>query len=127
MAGRGLLSRIGTRGAYSRADSDIDSIIEHLRALLNARRGHSPAVSHFGLPDFTDLAYGFPSSIQALQRAIRDSILEFEPRLKNVNVRHIPDEEALVLRFEITARLVHEDRALKLQTRVVAGGKFDVG
>src|SRR4051794_14474191 len=127
MGRRGLLARIGSRGALSpAADDNVASIIEHLRVLLNARRGQSPTASRFGLPDFTDLAHGFPSSIQTLQRAIRDCVLEFEPRLKSVNVRHIPDDDALVLRFEITARLVDENRALKLQTRVSPGGKFHV-
>jgi type VI secretion system protein len=125
MGRRGLLARIGSRGAPAH-DDEVASIIEHLRVLLNARRGQSPTASGFGLPDFTDLAHGFPSSIQTLQRAIRDSVLEYEPRLKSVNVRHVPDEDALVLRFEITARLVNENRALKMQTRVSPGGKFDV-
>lgn len=126
MGRRGLLSRIGSRGPSVDAANDVESIVEHLRVLLNARRGLSQASPQFGLPEFSDLAHGFPSSLQSLQRAIRDSILEFEPRLRNVSVRHIPDNDALVLRFEITARLVNWKQALKLQTRVVAGGKFDV-
>ncbi len=124
--GRGLLSRIGSRAPSEGAATEADSIVEHLRVLLNTRRGHSEAVPQFGLPEFSELAHGFPSSIQSLQRAIRDSIIEFEPRLKNVSVRHVTDVHALVLRFEITGRLVHWKRPLKLQTRVVAGGKFDV-
>jgi type VI secretion system protein len=126
MAGRGLLHRIGSHGPSTRAPDDVGSIIEHLRVLLNARRGQAPAASDFGLPDFTDLVHGVPASLPALQRAIRDTIAEFEPRLKNVSVRHIADEDALILRFEITARLAKDSRALKLQTRVIAGGKFDV-
>jgi len=126
MGRRGLLSRLHSRGASFDAGADIESIIEHLRVLLNARRGRSPAVSNFGLPEFSDLAHGFPASTQSLQRAIRDCILEFEPRLRSVSVRHIPDDDVLVLRFEITARLADSKQLLKLQTRVLAGGKFDV-
>ena len=124
--GRGLLSRIGTAGQSSRHPDEIASIVEHLRVLLNSRRGQSPAATDFGLPDFTDLAHSLPGSLATLQKAIRDTVLQFEPRLQNVSVRHLSDDEALVLRFEITARLRDEGRTLKLQTRVMAGGKFDV-
>jgi len=126
MAGRGLLSRIAASGPSARTSDEVESVVEHLRALLNARCGQAPAASSFGLPDFTDLMHGLPSSLPLLQRAIRDSILEYEPRLKNVGVRHVPDEDAPVLHFEITARLATENRLVKLQTRVLAGGKFDV-
>ena len=63
---------------------DLDSIIEHLRGLLNTRQGEAPAVPDFGVVDFTDLVHNFPEAIQTLQRCIRTTILQYEPRLKNV-------------------------------------------
>ena len=126
MAGRGLLSRIGTAGPSSRHDDPSDAILEHLRVLLNTRRGEAPTVPDYGVPDITDLIHTLPSGIPGLTRALRDTILTYEPRLKNVNVRHVPSDEPLILRFEITARLVEDNRVLKLQTRVRAGGKIEV-
>ena len=126
MAGRGLLSRIGG-GGTSKHDDDAASVLEHLRVLLNSRRGEAPTVPEYGVPDITDLVHTLPSGIAGLTRALRDTILAYEPRLKNVNVRSVESDEPLVLRFEITARLVEGNRVLKLQTRVRAGGKIEVG
>ena len=126
MAGRGLLSRIGRVEASSRQADPSDSIIDHLRVLLNTHRGEAPTVPDYGVPDITDLAHTVPSGLTTLTRALRDTILAYEPRLKNVNVRSLPSEEPLVLRFEITARLVDDNRLLKLQTRVRPGGKIEV-
>lgn len=126
MGARGVLSRLGAQAPGARRDDVTESIIEHLRVLLNTRRGEAVTAPRYGVPDFTDLAHNFPGGIQVLQRGIRDTILEFEPRLKNVVVRHVPDDEALVLRFEITAKVADDNRILKVQTRVNAGGKIDI-
>jgi type VI secretion system protein len=54
-------------------------------------------------------------------------ILKYEPRLKNVSVRYIPDEEPLVLRFEVVARLNDDSRSLvRLRTSMMSGGNFRV-
>src|SRR5262245_52333266 len=126
MGGRGLLSRIGKGEAQGRLADPSDSILEHLRVLLNTRRGEAPTVPDYGVPDITDLVHTLPTGVAGLTRALRDTILTYEPRLKNVNVRHLESEDPLVLRFEITARVVEDNRVLKVQTRVRAGGKIDV-
>src|SRR5215510_5678896 len=115
MAGRGLLSRIGGGGAPPKSDEDADSILDHLRVLLNTRRGEAPTVPDYGVPDITDLVHTLPTGVAGLTRALRDTILTYEPRLKNVNVRHLESEDPLVLRFEITARVVEDNRVLKVQ------------
>jgi len=107
------------------------SIIEHLRVLLNARRGEAVTVPGFGLVDFTDLVHSFPTAVNTLQAVIRATILEFEPRLKSVTVRPVQDADPLVLRFEITATPVQRSGkssgVLRFQTSVTSGGKFEVG
>ena len=95
--------------------------------LLNTRSGDSITVPEFGIVDFTDIVHNFPEATHVLQRAIRATILAFEPRLKNVSVREVPGEDGLVLRFEITAQLMSGGRnVLRFSTKVVAGGKIDV-
>jgi type VI secretion system protein len=122
---RGLLTRLrGSSGAASFDPSD--AVLAHLKVLLNTRRGDSPAAPTYGIPDFSDVVHSFPQGIQVLQRAIRETILEFEPRLRQVQVRHVPSDDQLTLQFEITARLAEGNRVLKLQTRVTPGGKLDV-
>jgi type VI secretion system protein len=129
VAGRGLLSRIEAgQGTADRALDVSESIVEHLRVLLNARKGGSATVPGFGIVDFTDLVHAFPAAIQTLQAAIRATVLEYEPRLRNVSVRHVPDEEPLVVRFEITAQPVDRGArgVLRFRTQVSPGGKVEV-
>ena len=128
MGGRGLLSRMQAEGAPSRAGDLNESIAEHLRSLLNTRRGSCATRPEYGVVDFTDLVHGFPGSIQLLQHAIRGTILEFEPRLKNVSVRHVPQEDPLVLRFDITAQPAQKGARglLRFSTQMRPGGKMEV-
>jgi type VI secretion system protein len=129
MTGRGLLSRIESEQGTSSRDADAtSSIAEHLRVLLNTRRGDSATVPGFGGVDFTDLVHSFPYSIQTLQGAIRATILEFEPRLRNVSVRHVPDEDPLMLRFEISAQPADRSArgVLRFRTQMSPGGKIEV-
>lgn len=129
MPGRGLLSRLDATGLRAtRALDEHDSIIEHLRVLLNSRRGSSPSSPEFGIPDFSDLVHSFPGAIQTLQRAIRETILAFEPRLKQVVVRHVPSEDPLTLRYEITAQTATRDGrgTLRLNTQMSPGGRVNV-
>jgi type VI secretion system protein len=131
MPGRGLLSRLDATGLRAtRAINENDSVIEHLRVLLNARRGASPSCPEFGIPDFTDFVHQFPGAIQMLQRAIRESITAFEPRLRQVAVRHVPSEDPLTLRFEITAQTVSgrggKQAAFRFNTQMSPGGRINV-
>src|SRR5512142_1667324 len=101
MSARGLLGRMGGGGSTG----SIESVMEHLRALLNARQGSAPCAPGFGVIDLSDMVHSFPAGGVQLARAIRDTITEYEPRLRNVYVRHVPDEQDLQLRFEISAQL----------------------
>ena len=101
--------------------------------LLNTSKGEAPTVPGFGLVDFTDLVHSFPGSINTLQASIRATILEFEPRLRNVTVRHVADSDPLVLRFEVTAQPVQPAQRgqrglglLRFETQVKVGGQFEV-
>ena len=124
--GRALLSRISGRDASP--PDEVASIVAHLRVLLNTRRGDAVTAPDFGVLDFSDVANEFPSAIPALAKSIRSTILEYEPRLRNVAVRHLPDEHALTLRFEIQAQLAagRSARSLRLATTVRPGGHIDV-
>jgi len=126
MGGRALLSRVGGRDGAP--VDELHSILAHLQALLNTRQGESPCAPGYGVIDFADMVHGFPSTVQQLIKCIRATILEFEPRLKNVSVRQVPEENPLILRFEITAQLAQTkgSRTLRLSTTVRPGGRVDV-
>jgi type VI secretion system protein len=123
-APRGLLSRIARDGALL---PEVESILAHVRALLNARRGEAPCAPGLGVADFADVVHAFPGGVDHLAKSIRATLLEFEPRLKAVSVRPLPSEGQLTLRFEIAAQLTAPGgRALRMTTTVFPGGRVAV-
>ena len=111
------------------ANKVAESVLEHMRNLLNVRQGSVPAIPDYGLPDFNDMVSAFPDAIFELRRAIKTSIEKFEPRLCRVKVEHIPDEEnPLNLRYEITAQLVTGDESTNVwfETTLDSAGKVAV-
>jgi type VI secretion system protein len=128
MRGRGLFSKLKNAGkSGGRKVDPIDSILEHIRALLNTRKGDSASAPDFGVHSFIDLVHNFPGAAQILLRSIKATIITYEPRLKNVNVRHVPEEDPLLLRYEISGQLAGNDRrALRFNTQISAGGRTKV-
>ncbi len=127
--GRGLLSRLTASSTQeARPVNELESIVEHLRCLLNTRQGEAPTAHDFGVVDFTDLVHNFPEAIQHLQRNIRATMLQYEPRLRNVVVQHVRDDEVLVLKFQITAQLAGKSGrgAVRFETQLRAGGQMSV-
>ncbi|MCA9704634.1 MAG: type VI secretion system baseplate subunit TssE [Myxococcales bacterium] len=127
MAARGLLSRLASADP-SRPVDEVHSIVGNLRAILNTRLGDSMAAKGFGVVDFVDLVHQFPSAAQTIQRSIRNTIAEFEPRLRNVRVRVVDSGDPLSLAFEVSARLVGDKRRglVRVRTEMSQGGRVKV-
>jgi len=88
----------------------VDSIIRHLERILNTRRGSVQIGEDYGIPDVSDLTSGLPDTLRDLERMIRNTIQKYEPRLKAVRVKFIPQEEnMLAVSFQIVARLILEE------------------
>jgi type VI secretion system protein len=82
------------------------SILRNLQNMFNTRQGSVLTVAEYGSPDFNDLVDQFPDAIMEIRKSILYNVKEYEPRLKNIRVRHIPDEEnPLDLKFEISGQL----------------------
>ncbi|RLB43297.1 MAG: type VI secretion system baseplate subunit TssE [Deltaproteobacteria bacterium] len=87
-----------------------DSVLNHLQKILNTRHGTVPIAEDFGIPDFTEFANNYPDSLRGIERAIRNTILRYEPRLKAVRVNFLPQEEdVLTLRFQIIAKIATDE------------------
>ncbi len=83
-----------------------NSIRDHLGRLLNARQGTLRHLPDYGLPDIAQIYHGLPYSVDELVEAIRDSILKYEPRLQQVDVRNAPLSRGdAVLRLEVIGTL----------------------
>jgi type VI secretion system protein len=66
-----------------------------------------------------------------MQRALKNTIQQYEPRLKNAQVRHIKNDDAseLTLQFEITGQLYLPDgrrQALRFATAVDSSGNVRI-
>lgn len=69
-------------------DAVVLSVIDNLGRLLNTRRGSVGHLPAFGLPDLTEIYRDIPESIEALRKAVRETVEAFEPRLARVRVTH---------------------------------------
>jgi len=93
-----------------------ESVLIHLQKMLNTRHGFSETLEDYGLPDMVDLFQEAAQARSVMEKAIRNTIEKYEPRLRNVRVQTVRNEDdQLSLRFEIKAELVtSEERAAVL-------------
>jgi type VI secretion system protein len=118
---------------YTWKDNDLESAVTtHLIRMLNTRQGSSLTCPDYGLIEVSEVLHDFPDAIGLMQRAIKNSIQQYEPRLKNVQVRHMKNEMThnMLLEFEITAQLQHPDgrrQALRFSTAVDQSGNVKLG
>jgi type VI secretion system protein len=104
----------------------IASVLEHLAKMLNTRRGNAPVAPDYGIPDIVDLVYSFPDAIRIMEKAIRNTIEKYEPRLTNVRVKHAGSEDdVFCLHFEVTATLV-SGNSVWFETRLESSGEVEV-
>jgi type VI secretion system protein len=105
------------------------SVQAHLQRILNTRQGNVPIADDYGIPDFTDLMSGFPESRRTIERAIRDTVQKFEPRLQGVRVTFLePGEDKLTVTFQISAHLALADYKdpVTFDSVLNAGGQITV-
>ena len=106
----------------------IDSILRHLKRILNTKQGNVPIADDYGIPDFTDSLNDLTGSVREMEKTLRIAIQKYEPRLKAVKVSFISQEEDLLsLRFQIAARLTSESKTQVLfETHMDPDGKVTI-
>ena len=88
---RSLLERIaqpdppGARSLRADPGKVADSVLRHLRDLLNLRRGSIPARPDCGMPDFNDLVTRFPVAIDILAAEVRRQIAASISRWRRIS------------------------------------------
>ena len=118
---------------YTRRDADTETAVtEHIVRMLNTRQGSCLTCPDYGLVEVSEVLYDFPDAVGIVQRALKNSIQQYEPRLKNVQVRHVKNEYAheMMLQFEITAQLHLPDgrrQSLRFATTVDGSGNVKIG
>ena len=119
-------------GRSTARDGDVEtSVSQHLNRLLNTRQGSCLTCPDYGLVEVSEVLHDFPDAIGIVQRALKNTIQQYEPRLKNVQVRHVKIETPgeLTLQFEVTAQLQLADgrrQALRFSTAVDSSGNVKV-
>lgn len=129
-----LLERISTwkKEPFRRGKEEprrvVDSVLRHLRRILNTKQGNVLIAEDYGVPDFSDFLNALPDSIRDIEKNIRTAIQKYEPRLSGVRVNFIPQEEdPLSLRFQITARLAMDAKTqVFIETIVDADGQVEI-
>lgn len=126
-----LRSPEGTTARTLQEDTgaQMQSILRNLMRILNARSGQAPAQMDFGIPSPSDIATGYPESLNTLQKTIRQCIERYEPRLKDVQVLKIDsDDVRLAVRFHVTARLatVKDGRQVSFDTLMDPSGHVNL-
>lgn len=123
-------SQVAERSARENPNAVADSVLAHLRRMLNTRQGIASTVPDYGIPDLADMVHSFPEAIDRMRRSIRASIEKYEPRLKNITIEHNQEEEGIFqLHFEIKGEIVTEGEKLPVafHTTLDASGRAQVG
>lgn len=94
----------------------VNSILGHLRMILNTRQGNAQIAPDFGVPDFTSMVgTSGLDAIRDIEASMTEVVLKYEPRLQGVKIEFLPDEEQpLSLIFKLQARLALEDREMPM-------------
>ncbi|MEQ9323903.1 MAG: type VI secretion system baseplate subunit TssE [Polyangiaceae bacterium] len=100
------------------------AVVDNLEKLLNTRQGSSASAPDYGTAELCELIHAFPDAIGVMQRSVKNTILKYEPRLKNVQVRPVEpedDESGMFVCFEVTAQIVYpngERQPFRFNTRI---------
>lgn len=110
-----------------------DSIVAHLRQLLNTRAGSVPIDPAYGMPDMSNIAGSFAmGTIESLSEAMVRQIDRYEKRLLNPRVTvQTETREVITLRFELAgdvASLLESDalQPFAMTIRINSSGQIFV-
>ncbi len=117
-----------TRGAGD-VEGDISA---HIVEILNTRMGSARTVPDYGLMEVSEVLHDFPDAIAMIQRSLKACIQQYEPRLKNVQVRHVKAESvaSMVLEFEVTGQFQLADgrrQSLRIGASLDGSGNVRLG
>jgi type VI secretion system protein len=96
------------RASYSEAEVR-ESILNNLVQMCSTRQGSALTCPDYGIASVSEMVYLFPDAITIMAQSLRHTIQNYEPRLQNVQVVHVPNDTIdLTLKFEVRARATVE-------------------
>ncbi|WP_165067347.1 type VI secretion system baseplate subunit TssE [Desulfovibrio sp. ZJ200] len=137
MDGSRLLERImaAERGRRLSPEADgpetlLASVGVYLSRLLNTRQGSTPAAPELGLPDITHFVQAAGGErMRDLEEMMAAVISRYEPRLRDVEVRHSPEAGApFTLAFTLSGKVRRNDTLLPVvfETLLRPDGRIEV-
>jgi len=124
-----MQEKIPARSTSEDPKKVLDSVMLHLQKVLNTRQGGVQIAEDYGLPDFNDVFNSQAGAPREIEKAIRQTIQKYEPRLKAVRVKYIQlEDDLLSLNFEIHARLAVEnsDEPVIFESQIGDDGKITI-
>jgi type VI secretion system protein len=105
----------------------IESISRHLQNLLNLKKGTTLLDREIGMPEFSDFVSDFPDSVRDVQRAAKLTIEKYEPRLGDITVNFISnDENDFTLYFEIRAVIKDDKTPVFFNSKIGNHGEVQI-
>lgn len=71
---------------------NIVSVMDNIERILNSRAGGLAHLPDYGLPDLTSIYRELPASAHRLKQTIAATLLQYEPRLKGIEIELLPSE-----------------------------------
>jgi type VI secretion system protein len=103
---RSLFERLDSGVGRSPQGCAVESVASHLAKMLSTRAGSVQTLPDYGLPDLNDMRLSLHDALSQARFLIERSIQAYEPRLKGVCVRALPqDHDPLTLAFSIESAM----------------------
>jgi len=99
------------------------SVLENLAHICNTVQGGTQANPDYGMPAMSEAVHSFPEALGKLERALKQVLRKYEPRLTRVRVASSHDPlDPLILRFDIKGRLMAGDTSYPFAVRTTIDG-----
>lgn len=108
----------------------LESVLDHLKRILETRQGTVLIATDYGTPEFSNLPGNFVSpETEKIQQTIKNTIEKYEPRLSDVTISFEGSSKSdLTIQFRINAMIYHLEHIIpvKLQTSMSPDHTFKV-
>jgi type VI secretion system protein len=99
------------------------SILDHLRFLLNTRKGMLIHIPEYGMPDIGEMYRRLPEAAAEMRESVEFAIRRFEPRLEHVRVSIVDFDPGIGhVGFRVSAVIAGGAR-LVMETRFFPDGR----
>lgn len=92
-------------------DQLILSVLDNLQRILASRAGSLSHLPDYGLPDMGQVLQGLPAAAHGLIGALTHTLLKYEPRLADLQVRLLPQTQPGHLEYSLDVRLGNGEQA----------------